>query len=80
ENRVNFADPVNMVPVGAGIILAIGPVDHVITEEFAIGGIALGTIVLLGGYHLLRALARRAPESAESTPVGEVAAEKGAAG
>ncbi|GGM78380.1 nitrate reductase [Thermopolyspora flexuosa] len=80
ENRVNFADPVNMVPVGAGIILAIGPVDHAITGEFTIGGIALGTIVLLGGYHLLRALARRGSSPAESAPVGEVAAEKGAAG
>src|SRR5690606_25804892 len=33
ENRVDFADPVNMVPIGAGIILAIGPVRHAITEE-----------------------------------------------
>ena len=31
ENRVDFANPINLVPVGAGIILAIGPVtspDH----------------------------------------------------
>nr|BFE81394.1 hypothetical protein GCM10020093_039950 [Planobispora longispora] len=59
ENRVDFADPVNMVPVGAGIILAIGPVEQVISEDFRISGIALGTIVVLGGYHLLRAIADR---------------------
>ncbi|MFI6815133.1 uracil-xanthine permease family protein [Nonomuraea sp. NPDC050328] len=59
ENRVDFADPVNMVPVGAGIILAIGPVKHMITEEFTLEGIALGTIVVVGGYHLLRVIARR---------------------
>ncbi|MEO3857393.1 solute carrier family 23 protein [Acrocarpospora sp. B8E8] len=56
ENRVNFADPVNMLPIGAGIILAIGPVSHTITDDFSLAGIALGTIVVLGGYHLLRAL------------------------
>jgi uracil-xanthine permease len=57
ENRVDFADPVNMVPVAAGVILAIGPVDHEITEDFVLSGIALGTIVVLGGYHALRAIA-----------------------
>ncbi|GLW96710.1 solute carrier family 23 protein [Microtetraspora sp. NBRC 16547] len=57
ENRVDFSDPVNMVPVGAGIILAVGPVSHQITGDFSLAGIALGTFVVLGGYHLLRALA-----------------------
>ena len=57
ENRVDFANPVNLVPIGAGIILAIGPVDHQISTNFSLGGIALGTIVLLAGWHLLRVLA-----------------------
>jgi len=59
ENRVDFSDPVNMVPVGAGIILAIGPVTHQITDDFSLAGIALGTIVVLGGYHVLRWIANR---------------------
>ncbi|GAA1254379.1 solute carrier family 23 protein [Sphaerisporangium rubeum] len=59
ENRVDFADPVNMVPTGAGIILAIGPVSHQITKDFSLAGIALGTVVVLGGYHLLRVVAGR---------------------
>jgi uracil-xanthine permease len=67
ENRVNFADPVNMVPIGAGIILAIGPVQHIIGGDFSLEGIALGTIVVLGGYHLLRAIAGRALEPAATT-------------
>ncbi|WP_328807550.1 uracil-xanthine permease family protein [Nonomuraea antri] len=54
ENRVNLSDPVNLVPVGAGIICAIGPVAFPLTDTFALSGIALGTIVLLLGYHLLR--------------------------
>ncbi|MBF8187566.1 nitrate reductase [Nonomuraea sp. K274] len=66
ENRVDFADPVNMVPIGAGIILAIGPVTHFIDSEFSLEGIALGTIVVLGGYHLLRAIAGRVTEPVRS--------------
>ncbi|WP_219463718.1 uracil-xanthine permease family protein [Nonomuraea rhizosphaerae] len=66
ENRVNFADPVNMVPIGAGIILAIGPVKHFISGDFRLEGIALGTIVVVGGYHLLRAIAGREPVTVRS--------------
>ncbi|MEU4544479.1 uracil-xanthine permease family protein [Nonomuraea dietziae] len=58
ENRVDLNSPVNLVPVGAGIICAIGPVAFPMTGTFALSGIALGTIVLLAGYHGLRALHR----------------------
>jgi xanthine/uracil permease len=57
ENGVDFANPINMVPIGAGIILAIGPVTQVISSDFELSGIAFGTIVVLGGWHLLRWLA-----------------------
>src|SRR5215218_7518549 len=57
ENRVDFANPINLVPIGAGIILAIVPVSHQVTDDFSLDGIALGTVVLLAGYHLLRWLA-----------------------
>ena len=57
ENRVDFANPINLVPIAAGLILAVGPVTHPISEDFDLAGIALGTIVLLGGWHLLRVLA-----------------------
>jgi xanthine/uracil permease len=59
ENQVDFANPINLVPVGAGLILAIGPVGHKVTDDFTLEGIALGTIVLLAGWHLLRVLAPR---------------------
>jgi uracil-xanthine permease len=80
ENRVDFADPVNMVPIGAGIILAIGPVAHQITGDFRLEGIAFGTIVVLGGYHLLRAISRRGSGPAEAVSGGEIGYEKDAAG
>jgi uracil-xanthine permease len=62
ENRVNFADPVNLVPVAAGLTLAIGfgtSGFFQITDDFSLGGIALGTIVIIVGYHLARAIEPR---------------------
>lgn len=77
ENRVDFSDPVNMLPAAAGVILAIGPVDHPITEDFTLSGIALGTIVVLAGYHVLRWLAR---SGGAEVAAGEIGYEHGAAG
>ncbi|MBT2209777.1 MULTISPECIES: uracil-xanthine permease family protein [Actinomadura] len=59
ENRVDFGDPVNLVPVAAAVILAIGDVRLDITDDFPLQGIALGTVAVLVGYHLLNAVARR---------------------
>jgi uracil-xanthine permease len=53
ENHVDFGDPVNLVPVAAGIILAVGNVTLKITKDFPLQGIALGTIAVLVGYHAL---------------------------
>ncbi|MEU8120160.1 solute carrier family 23 protein [Spirillospora sp. NPDC049024] len=58
ENRVDFADPVNLVPVAAAIILAIGNVTLQVTDDFPLQGIALGTIAVLVGYHVLNVLRR----------------------
>jgi uracil-xanthine permease len=70
EGRVDFGNPVNLMPIGAGLILAIGPVTHYITGDFSIGGIAFGTIVVLVGYHALRALAPAYLKDTER-PVGD---------
>ena len=48
ENRVDFANPVNLVPVAAGIIIAIGDTSLEFTDNFSLSGIALGTIVHAG--------------------------------
>jgi xanthine/uracil permease len=63
ENRVDFANPINLVPLAAGIIIAIGNNRSgdtpllVFSEDFSLGGIALGTIVAVLGWHVARALA-----------------------
>lgn len=57
ENRVDFGNPINLVPVAAGIIIAIGNTTLVVTDDFQLAGIALGTIITLVTYHLVRAIA-----------------------
>ncbi|HEU4674745.1 MAG TPA: solute carrier family 23 protein [Motilibacteraceae bacterium] len=57
ENGVDFGNPVNLVPVAAGIIIAIGNVSLKISDNFELSGIALGTIVTVVGWHLARVLA-----------------------
>jgi len=57
ENGVDFANPVNLVPAAAGIIIAIGNTSLKITDSFSLSGISLGTIVTLLAYHGARAIA-----------------------
>ncbi|GHF38925.1 nitrate reductase [Streptomyces mashuensis] len=57
HNKVDLRNPLNLVPVAAGVIIGIGGVSLKISSSFELGGIALGTIVVITGYHTLRALA-----------------------
>lgn len=57
ENRVNFANPIVLVPIAAGLIAGIGGVQLHVAGSFEIEGIALGTIILLAGFHLLNWIA-----------------------
>ncbi|GIF95915.1 uracil-xanthine permease family protein [Catellatospora citrea] len=57
ENGVDFGNPINLVPLAAGIIIAIGDTSLVFSSTFQLSGIALGTIVTIAGYHLARWLA-----------------------
>ena len=63
ENRVDFANPVNLVPIAAGLTLGIGLADNAffnVTADFPLGGIAIGTLIIVVGYHLARVVARAA--------------------
>jgi uracil-xanthine permease len=59
ENRVNFADPVNLVPLAAGITAGIGNLTIKFTSTFSITGIAAGTLIVIIGYHAVRPFAQR---------------------
>jgi uracil-xanthine permease len=74
ENNVDFGNPVNLVPIAAGIVIAIGDTKLQFTDTFTLSGIALGTIVAIVAYHLARALAPRhltRPEDNPTIVVGE---------
>jgi xanthine/uracil permease len=53
-NRVDFGEPVNLVPVAAGVVVAIGGMALKFGESFAFTGIALGSLVTIIGYHVAR--------------------------
>jgi uracil-xanthine permease len=57
ENGVDFGNPINLVPVAAGIVIGIGNVSLKFNDSFSLTGIALGTIVAVAAYHLAKALA-----------------------
>ena len=57
EHNVDFGNPLNLVPLAAGIIIGIGDVTLQFTDDFSLGGIALGTIVTIAMYHIAKALA-----------------------
>jgi uracil-xanthine permease len=69
ENDVDFANPVNLVPVAAGIVIGIGNTSLVFSDTFSLSGISLGTIVTILGYHMARALA---PEHLKNSAGGAV--------
>ena len=57
ENKVDFGNPLVLVPLAAGLIAGIGNLEVKITDTFSIGGIAAGTIIVIVAYHLCRAFA-----------------------
>jgi len=69
ENDVDFANPVNLVPIAAGIVIGIGNTTLVFSDTFSLSGISLGTIVTIAGYHMARALA---PEHMKNSAGGAV--------
>src|SRR4051795_1057507 len=74
ENGVDFGNPVNLVPIAAGIVIGIGDVQLKFTDTFTLSGIALGTIVAIVAYHAARALAPKhlsTPEDSPTIVVGE---------
>jgi uracil-xanthine permease len=68
ENRVDLANPLNLVPIAGGVVAGIGNVTLDVTGSFSLSGIAFGTIVVLAGYHGLRLVAPAALREAADTP------------
>jgi uracil-xanthine permease len=54
ENHVDFGNPINMVGLAGGLIAGIGGVTLTFTDDFELGGIALGTILVIVYFHLVK--------------------------
>ena len=54
ENNVDFGNPINMIGLAAGLVAGIGGVTLEITDDFTLGGIALGTILVIVYFHLVK--------------------------
>ncbi|MGQ5649954.1 uracil-xanthine permease family protein [Streptomyces sp. EKR5.2] len=57
NSKVDLRNPLNLVPAAAGIIIGVGNVSLKFSDSFSLSGIALGTLVVITGYHALRAMA-----------------------
>lgn len=68
DNRVDFGNPVNIVPLAAGLIVGIGDVTLKITEDFQLSGIAFGTILVLVLYHMVKGKADDLEPTEETDP------------
>lgn len=62
ENGVDFGNPLNLMPIAAGLIIGIGDTALKFSDTFSLGGIALGTIVVIVMYHLCQFVGSRNPE------------------
>ncbi|CAM5261486.1 Putative uracyl permease OS=Streptomyces griseus subsp. griseus (strain JCM 4626 / NBRC) OX=455632 GN=SGR_6084 PE=3 SV=1 [Streptomyces griseus subsp. griseus] len=82
NGRVDLRNPLNLVPAAAGIIIGVGGVSLKITDNFELGGIALGTIVVITGYHALRVMApaHMKDERPVPTTAGDAEGERGVPG
>ena len=65
ENGVDFGNPVNMVGLAGGLIAGIGGVTLTITDDFQLGGIALGTILVIVFFHLVNSGRQDTDQGAE---------------
>jgi uracil-xanthine permease len=58
QNRVSFADPVNLTVAGVGLIIAAADFQFVTEGGLEFKGIAIGTAAVLVLYHGMRAISR----------------------
>jgi xanthine/uracil permease len=68
ENGVDFGNPLNLVPIAAGVIIGIGDTSLKFTDNFSLSGIALGTIVTIVCYHGARWIAPAYLKGSPSNP------------
>ena len=56
------------MPIAAGLIIGIGDTALKFSDTFSLSGIALGTIVVIGMYHLCQDIGSKNPELNAKNP------------
>lgn len=56
DNRVDFTQPATVVPLAAGLVVALGDLGTSVRPEYPVTGVALATVVIVVFYHLINAL------------------------
>lgn len=75
ENGVDFGEPRNLVGLAAGMVAGIGGVALDLGNGFELGGIALGTILVIVYFHAVALRDRRSGTTGPSgTPAGTMVA------
>jgi uracil-xanthine permease len=72
QNRVSFADPVNLTTAGVGLIIAAANFNFATEGGLSFEGIAIGTAATLVLYHGMRSLARWRGTSVEAATPASV--------
>jgi uracil-xanthine permease len=54
DNGVDFGNPINMVGLAGGLVAGIGGVSLTFGDDFQLGGIALGTIMVIVYFHMVK--------------------------
>ena len=57
ENKVNFTNPINLIPAAIGLIMGIANFTFS-SGSISFGGVTVGTVTVLALYHLMRAIGR----------------------
>jgi uracil-xanthine permease len=73
QNKVDFANPINLMTAGTGLIIAIALFGENVLSigNMSFGGIALGTAATLVVFHLMRSIAKvRGTEPVEAEEIG----------
>jgi xanthine/uracil permease len=57
ENKVDFTNPVNLIPAAVGLIMAIADFTFTL-GEMTFGGVTVGTITALALYHIMKSIGK----------------------
>ncbi len=78
ENRVDFSNPINLMPLAAGSVAGVGNLTIGFANGFSLTGVTAGTLIVIVGYHAVRLITNRQDPTSAADP--SLAADDGDSG